>query len=53
MAKSRQNNNKFKVKNDRQKRLLDLKNSLERINREKVDKARRLLLKKCNEKRNL
>ncbi|CAC5369468.1 unnamed protein product [Mytilus coruscus] len=50
------NRSKLKIKDIKiteKQRLLDLKNELERISREKEEKARRILFKKCNEKKKL
>ncbi|CAG2248041.1 unnamed protein product [Mytilus edulis] len=50
------NKSKLKIKDIKiteKQRLLDLKNELERISREKEEKAKRILIKKCNEKKKL
>ncbi|XP_071130463.1 uncharacterized protein [Mytilus edulis] len=50
------NRSKLKIKDIKiteKQRLLDLKNELERISREKKEKAKRILIKKCNEKKKL
>ncbi|XP_076117011.1 uncharacterized protein LOC143084837 [Mytilus galloprovincialis] len=50
------NKSKLKIKDIKiteKQRLLDLKKELERISREKEEKAKRILIKKCNEKKKL